>query len=70
MHEDKIGPVGFELPERRERVRKHRRATFAHLITTAALVFSIVVAATAVSYGIARAGAAAPHAGRQAAPRR
>jgi hypothetical protein len=56
MSKDNLTPVGFELPERRERVRKHRRIAVAHLITTAALVVSILVAATAVSFGIARAG--------------
>lgn len=53
-------PLGFELPPRRGRALKHRRVAVAHLITTVALALSIAVAATAVSFGIARAGAIAP----------
>lgn len=51
--------LGFQHPMRRDRALKTRGNTFAGLITGIALLFSIVVAATAVSIGIARAGALA-----------
>jgi hypothetical protein len=49
--------VGFEHPAiRRQRAQTRPMSTaYPGLITTAALVFSIVVAATAVSMGMARA---------------
>lgn len=49
-----IDRVGFQPP--RDRARTKRVRAFAELITSAALVLSIAVAATAVSIGIARAG--------------
>lgn len=51
-------PVGFQPPARRAQNR--RRLVFAELITFAVLVFSLAVAATAVSIGIARAESLAP----------
>ena len=51
--------VGFQHPMRRDRALQKRGNTFAGLITSIALLFSIVVAVTAVSIGIARAGALA-----------
>ena len=48
--------VGFEHPMRRDRVLKKRGNAFAGLITSIALLLSIVVVVTAVSIGIARAG--------------
>jgi hypothetical protein len=51
--------LGFQHPMRRDRELKKRGNTFAGLITGIALLFSIVVAVTAVSIGIARAGALA-----------
>lgn len=55
--DNKLENVGFEHPVRRERVLTHRRLALAQLIATVALVFSILIAATAVSFGIARADA-------------
>ena len=51
--------LGFHHPMRCDRALQKRGNTFAGLITSIALLFSIVVAATAVSIGIARAGALA-----------
>jgi hypothetical protein len=48
---------GFQHPMRRDRVIKKRGSAAAGLITSIVLLLSIVVAATAVSIGIARAGA-------------
>ena len=50
-----IDRVGFQTPG--SRAQKKRRLAFAELIMSAALVLCIAVAATAVSIGIARAGA-------------
>jgi hypothetical protein len=47
--------VGFRRPARQARPLTPRKAAFAQLIATGALVLSIAVAATAVSIGIARA---------------
>jgi hypothetical protein len=48
--------VGFEHPAiRRQRAQTRPSTAYPGLITTVALVFSIVVAATAVSMGMARA---------------
>ena len=51
---DRIDRTGFE-PPRSVRTRGPRCTAVAQLITSAALVLSIAVAATAVSIGIARA---------------
>ncbi|KAB2877560.1 MAG: hypothetical protein F9K38_12435 [Pseudorhodoplanes sp.] len=56
---DPNGDVGFEQPRRRNRVPSARNPAFAQLIMTASLIISIVIAATAVSIGIARADALA-----------
>jgi hypothetical protein len=47
--------VGFGRPLRHERPLTPRKIAFARLITTVALVMSIAVAATAVTFNIARA---------------
>lgn len=51
---DRIDRTGF-TPRRWERAHGQRSTAVAQLITSAALVLSIAVAATAVSIGIARA---------------
>ena len=56
MTNDCFDQVGFQHPAiRRQRARKRPSTAYPGLITTAALVFSIAVAATAVSIGMARA---------------
>jgi hypothetical protein len=47
--------VGFRRPMRHARPLTPRKVAFAHLITTVALVLSIAVAATAVTFNMARA---------------
>ena len=47
--------VGFREPVRRARPLTPRKIAFAELLMTVALIVSIAVAATAVSFGIARA---------------
>jgi len=54
-----IESAGFTPPAGRAIGREHRTAVFAELVATLALVFSIVVAATVVSIGVARADVAA-----------
>jgi hypothetical protein len=54
MRTDRIDQAGF-APRSRTRVHGRRRMMVAQLITSAALVLSIAVAATAVSIGIAHA---------------
>ncbi|MGE3144083.1 MAG: hypothetical protein AB7K35_00690 [Pseudorhodoplanes sp.] len=54
-----IGQHGFEHPVRRKRPLTPRKIALAELIMTIALIACIVVAATAVSIGIARADALA-----------
>ena len=51
---DHTDRTGF-APRRHVRSQGHRSAAVAQLVTSAALVFSIAIAATAVSIGIARA---------------
>ena len=51
---DRTDCAGF-APHRCERQHGHRSTAFAQLVTSAALVASIAVAATAVTIGIARA---------------
>ncbi len=67
MNDAKV-EFGFQHPMRRDRVLKKRGHAFAGLITSIALLLSIVVAATAVSIGIARAGALATVAQSDANP--
>ena len=57
MTRDQIAGIGFQHPVRRQRPLTPRNIAFAELIMTSALVISIVVAATAVGIGIARADA-------------
>ncbi|MCZ7641714.1 MAG: hypothetical protein M5U33_01760 [Pseudorhodoplanes sp.] len=66
--ENPIGDVGFEQPRRRDRALTARRLAFTQLIMTASLLISIVIAATAVSIGIARADTLAVPAGPSALP--
>ncbi len=55
MTRDRIAAIGFQHPIRSRRPLTSRNVAFAELIMTCALVISIVVAATAVGIGIARA---------------
>ena len=55
MTRDRIAAIGFQHPIRSRRPLTPRNVAFAELIMTCALVISIVVAATAVGIGIARA---------------
>jgi len=55
MTRDRIAAIGFQHPIRSRRPLTPRNVAFAELIMTFALVVSIVVAATAVGIGIARA---------------
>ena len=55
MTRDQIAAIGFQHPVRNRRPLTPRNVAFAELIMTSALVISIVVAATAVGIGIARA---------------
>jgi len=50
-----IDAIGFTDPTQREQGAKRRDPAVAGLITTAALVVSLAIALTAVSFGIARA---------------
>ena len=59
MWADPTARAGFARPSRHHRARR-RTALFAHAIASAALLASVVVAATAVSIGIARAEALMP----------
>jgi glycerol uptake facilitator-like aquaporin len=58
MTRDRIAAIGFQHPIRSRRPLTPRNVAFAELIMTFALVVSIVVAATAVGIGIARADVA------------
>jgi len=58
MTRDRIAAIGFQHPIRSRRPLTLRNVAFAELIMTSALVLSIVVAATAVGIGIARADVA------------
>lgn len=58
MNRDRIAAIGFQHPIRSRRPLTPRNIAFAELIMTCSLVISIVVAATAVGIGIARAEAA------------
>ncbi len=53
------GKVGFASPNSEKSLSRKRTAGI-ELIATLALAFSLIVAATAVSFGVARAQSAAP----------
>lgn len=55
MTRDRIAGIGFHHPVRNARPLTKRKIAIAHLVMTAALVIGIVVAATAVTFGMARA---------------
>ena len=50
-----IAEIGFHQPHRNARPLTKRKIALAHLLMTAVLVIGIVVAATAVTFGMARA---------------
>ena len=56
MSRDRVAGIGFHHPNRNARPLTKRKIALAHLLMTAALVVCIVVAATAVTFGMARAG--------------
>jgi hypothetical protein len=56
MMETAMKGIGFTPPIPRARARKRRHRAVVELVTAAALVVSLAVAVTAVSFGIARAG--------------
>ena len=55
MTRDRIAGIGFQHPVRNARPLTKRKIAIAHLVMTAALVIGIVIAATAVTFGMARA---------------
>jgi hypothetical protein len=55
MNRDRIAGIGFHHPVRNARPLTKRKTALAHLLMTAALVIGIVIAATAVTFGMARA---------------
>jgi hypothetical protein len=55
MQRDRIAGIGFHHPSRNARPLTKRKIALAHLLMTAALVIGIVIAATAVTFGMARA---------------
>ena len=57
MTRDRIAGIGFQHPLRNARPLTKRKIAIAHLVMTAALVLGIVIAATAVTFGMARAHA-------------
>jgi hypothetical protein len=59
MSRDRIAGIGFHHPVRNARPLTKRKIAIAHLLMTAALVIGIVIAATAVTFGMARAHAPA-----------
>jgi hypothetical protein len=59
MNRDRIAGIGFQHPVRNARPLTKRKIAIAHLVMTAALVICIVIAATAVTFGMARAHAPA-----------
>lgn len=56
MSRDRAAGIGFHHPNRNARPLTKRKIALAHLLMTAALVICIVVAITAVTFGMARAG--------------
>ncbi|MGV3633019.1 MAG: hypothetical protein ACO1NY_01615 [Pseudorhodoplanes sp.] len=63
MTRDRIAGIGFHHPDRNARPLTKRKLAVAHLLMTAALVICIVIAATAVAIGSARADIALRHSG-------
>jgi len=59
MSRDRVAGIGFQHPNRNARPLTKRKLALAHLLMTAVLVICIVVAATAVTFGMARAGSPA-----------
>lgn len=55
MSRDRVAGIGFHHPNRNARPLTKRKIAMAHLLMTAVLVICIVVAATAVTFGMARA---------------
>ena len=55
MTRDRIAGIGFQHPVRNARPLTKRKIAIAQLVMTAALVIGIVIAATAVTFGMARA---------------
>lgn len=55
MTRDRIAGIGFQHPVRNARPLTKRKIAIAHLVMTAVLVICIVIAATAVTFGMARA---------------
>jgi len=55
MTRDRIAGLGFQHPVRNARPLTKRKIAFAHLFMIAALVICIVIAVTAVTFGMARA---------------
>jgi hypothetical protein len=55
MTRDRIAELGFQHPVRNARPLTKRKIAFAQLIMIAALVVCIVIAVTAVTFGMARA---------------
>ena len=55
MPRDRVAGIGFHHPHRNARPLTKRKIAMAHLLMTAVLVICIVVAATAVTFGMARA---------------
>lgn len=55
MSRDRVAGIGFQHPNRNARPLTKRKLALAHLLMTAALVICIMVAATAVTFGMARA---------------
>lgn len=55
MPRDRAAGIGFQHPHRNARPLTTRKIAMAHLLMTAVLVICIVVAATAVTFGMARA---------------
>ena len=55
MNRDRIAGIGFQHPVRNARPLTKRKIAIAHLVMTAVLVICIVIAATAVTFGMARA---------------
>ena len=55
MQRNRIAGIGFHHPVRNARPLTKRKTALAHLLMTAALVIGIVIAATAVTFGMARA---------------
>lgn len=56
MSRDRIAGIGFQHPNRNARPLTKRKIALAHLLMTAVLVICILVAVTAVTVGMARAG--------------